>query len=377
MSAGPAQSLRLEEATQALDGRPAMPVDEAKALIEGLDPSAEGDHAALVADRAEAAAELAAARLSLGLPEIPLRPAPATAPKAGPASGLQPLPPPPPPPPPFDPAPLREAAKALKRADHEVHSAEAALAALCSPPLPASDEADQEGVLALAEAEAAREQLAPARRRLAGALISGTGMAIVIAALGWQAWWYLVPTVLIAIITADLRVAGSAANEAAARAEQQLMSLGFAGQAHGNGVPGREQDLEAVTRRAQEAGRRYAEAEAHWADLAPGVDPADVESLVEREEEAARQASAPVAPIPEEGEGPEEGPEEREAADEPADLVSDLPDPGDDPVLALAVRLAQEAAHTLIETDRRLADLSRVEYARRSLEWHAARWQAG
>jgi len=200
-------------------------------------------------------------------------------------------------------------------------------------------------------------------------------MAIIIAALGWQAWWYLVPTVLIAIITADLRVAGTAAREAILRAEEQL-ELRPAGRSGRNGVPGRTQEREEVARRVREAGRRYAQAEARWAELAPDVDPADVESLIEREQAAARQASSQAVPAPEEE---EEGEEEAEpgAALEPADLLADLPDPGDDRGRVLAVRLAEEAAHTLAGIDRQLTDLARVEYARRSLEWHAAHREVG
>jgi hypothetical protein len=332
-------------------------VEEANAVLEGLGSSGEVDRATLAADRAEAAAELAAARRSLGLPELPPRAVPAPTPEPEPV----PEPPPPPPLPPFDPGPLREAAQALKRTEHELHRAQAALAALPSPAPP------NQAALAVAEAEAAREQLVPARRRLAGALISGTGMAIVITALGWPAWWYLVPTVLIAIITADLRVAGAAAKEASAQAEHQLR------------VPARAQEMEAVTRRAQEARRRYAEAEARWADLAPGVDPADVESLAEREEAAVREASARAAPAAAEKEPDTDASEtpETEPAEEPLDLIADLPDPGDDPVRALAVRLAEDAARTLAAIDRQLADLTRVEYARLSLEWHAANSEAG
>ena len=323
-------------------------------MLEGLGASGEVDRATLAADRAEAAAELAAARRSLGLPESPPRPVPAPTPEPEPV----PEPPSPLPLPPFDPAPLREAAEALKRTKHELHRAEAALAALPSPSPP------NQAALAVAEAEAAREQLVPARRRLAGALISGTGMAIVVTALGWPAWWYLVPTVLIAIITADLRVAGAAAKEASAQAEQQLR------------VPARAQEMEAVTRRAQEARRRCAEAEARWADLAPGFDPADVESLVEREEAAVREASAQAAPAaPEEARDTEAS--GSEPAEEPPDLLADLPDPGDDPVRALAVRLAEDAGRTLAAIARQLADLDRVEYARLSLEWHAALGEAG
>ena len=61
---------------------------------------------------------------------------------------------------------------------------------------------------AFARALEIQEDLPAAWRRLVGALISATGMAIVVGALGWNVYWLLVPIALIAILTVDLRRPG-------------------------------------------------------------------------------------------------------------------------------------------------------------------------
>jgi hypothetical protein len=308
-----------------------MPAAEARALIAQLP---ELDVSALVADRAEAMAELAAARRTLGLPETPpKRPAAPPAPTvAAPA---------------FDPAPLRTAAQAVLETARHLQALGASPAATGEPDPGALAAADQ----AVADAEAAQDQLAAAWRRTVGALISGTGMAILIAALGWPAWSYLIPIVLVAIITADLRVAGSAAHQTSVRAKNTLTALGVGGADGLQRVRERARDREAVGRRREEARRQHDEARARWSELAPGEDPAEVEKLVARR----MAVTAPVAGNPPAAEA------------EPED---DLPAEVEDPVRALALRLAREARDTITLIEDQLAVAARLEHARRSLEWH-------
>jgi hypothetical protein len=311
-----------------------MPATEARALIAQLP---ELDVAALMADRAEAMAELAAARRTLGLPETPPK-APARQPAPVAAT------------PEFDPAPLREAAQAvLETARHlEVVGASSAPEAADESDPGALAAADQ----AVADAEAAQDQLAAAWRRTVGALISGTGIAIVIAALGWPAWSYLIPIVLVAIVTADLRVAGSTAHQTSVRARNMLTALGVGGAEGLERVRERTQDQEAVSRRREEARRHHDEARARWSELAPGQDPAQVENLVARRRMTVTAPVAGARPVVE------------------AEPEDDLPATVDDPVRALALRLAREARDTITLVEDQLAVAARLEHARRSLEWH-------
>ena len=324
------------QALRALGGLPPMPLTEAEVLIA---QAADLDTTSLIADRAEAVAELAAARRTLGLPETPARRGDDRPTVARPE---------------FDPTPLREAAQAVVETARRVEAVGASSEAVAPPDPGALAAADQ----AVAEADAAQDQLGPAWRRTVGALISGTGMAIVIAALSWPVWSYLVPIVLIAIVTADLRVAGSVAREASARAKQHLTALGVGGTEGLQRVRERAKDQEVVSRRTEEARRQHEEALARWSHLAPGEDPADVETVVARSmaETAAVADSSP-------------------AADEDRD--DDLPPVADDPVLALALRLAREARDTITLVDDQLAVADRVEHARRSLEWYAVQDESG
>jgi hypothetical protein len=279
-------------------------------------------------------AELAAARRTLGLPETPPKARPATpAPVVATAE--------------FDPTPWRKAAQAVLETARHLQALGASPEAKGEPDPGALAAADQ----AVADAEAAQDQLAAAWRRTVGALISGTGMAILIAALAWPAWSYLIPIVLVAIITADLRVAGSAAHETSVRAKNMLTALGVGGAEGLQRVRERAQDREAVSRRAEEARRQHEQARARWSELAPGEDPADVEKLVARR----MAVMAPAAGSPA---GPEAEPED------------DLPVQVDDPVRALALRLAREARDTITLVEDQLAVAARREHARRSLEWH-------
>jgi hypothetical protein len=317
-----------------------MSVAEAWVLIAQLP---DVDTAALVADRAEAVAELAAARRALGLPETPPRsPAPAPTPVAAA--------------PEFDPTPLREAAQAVLEAARRLEALGASPEEAARSDAGALAAADQ----AVADAQAAQDQLAPAWRRTVGALISGTGMAIVVAALGWPAWWYLIPIVLIAVVTADLRVAGSAAQEASVRAKNSVAALGAGGAEVLQRVREQAKDQEVAGHRTEEVRRLHDEAMARWSELAPGEDPAEVEILVTRR----MAATAPIAvssPV---------------AGEQPQD---DLPAPAvrDDPVVALALRLAHEARDTITLIDDQLTVAARVEHARRSLKWHEIQAESG
>ena len=187
---------------------------------------------------------------------------------------------------------LRRAAAAARAADDEL--ARAASEASERPP---------SGEVRLGTAESAfaqvleiQEDLPAAWRRLVGALISATGMAIVVGALGWNVYWLLVPIALIAILTVDLRLSGRAAREASAGAAQDLASVGAEG----------TESLERIRlQRTQvdEAEGRLAAARAdrdaaydRFEDLAPGRRPSEVEEIIDEwETEQAALAEAAQA----------------------------------------------------------------------------------
>jgi hypothetical protein len=138
-----------------------------------------------------------------------------------------------------------------------------------------------------------REEQPAAWRRLVGALISATGMAIVIGALGWNIYWLLVPIALIAMMTVDLRVAGHAAREASVEAARELAAVGVTG-AEGLGrirfERARIEEAEARLAAAR-AGRDAAYA--RFDELAPGRVPSEVDEVIADYEadRAARQAA--------------------------------------------------------------------------------------
>jgi hypothetical protein len=232
----------------------------------GLDP---GQAAALAADlaaaRAEALAQLEAARATLANLETP----------------------PCPPMPDIVPDVLRDAARQAKETAAQAAAAQSFLAAL--PPGPEAeilDTAEQ----SLADANRASADLPPAWRRTAGSLISATGMVIVIAALSLDAWVFLVPAALVVVITADLRVAASAHRAASARAAEAMAATGLAGPEDLPGAQAKAKTALAARARSEAATRRRDEAATHWAKLAPGTPPEEVETLIER-------LSSPVEPV--------------------------------------------------------------------------------
>ena len=329
----PAQSAaaRLEAATAALAGREPMPRDEALALIARVEASPPPDAAVLSADRAEASAQLEAARALLAsleppAPRAPMGPMaperPATAAVAADS--------------------LRDSAQAVIDATAEVSDAQRAAAR--SPGVDA--ELIRRAEEALAVADAAREDIAPAWRRTAGALISGTGMAILVAALSWPEWVYLAPAALVSIMALDLRMAGAAARAASIRAAEALGAAGVAGREGLERARARQADREAAARRLEEARQRVAETRARWAKLAPAAEPTDVEALIARlTSEGAPPDPPPPAPV----------------------------DPEAEQARALAQRLVEEAQRDLERAEQALCDLADLAHARRSLEWHDAR----
>ena len=306
---------------------------------------------------------------------------------------------------PFDAAELRRAAAAARAADDVLARASAEAA-----PRPMPDE-DQLGQAesAFVKALEVREDLPAAWRRLVGALISATGMAIVIGALGWNVYWLLVPISLIAIMTVDLRVAGQAAREASAAAASELASVGVAGT---DGLDlirfERTRIEEAEERLAVARGERDA-AFAHFEKLAPGRAPADVEDVIAvleahwaatvRSQPEPEPEPLPVpdsepvadAPLPEVpaaaadwwfGDKAPAAPEALRPvepaspappvtpAPSPAPTPAAVPAPAPAPVRALAERLSAEGREALARIEAQLAALERVELAKRSLEWH-------
>jgi hypothetical protein len=237
------------------------------ASANGLDP---GQAAALAADlaaaRADAQAQLEAAQATLADLEAA---------------------PPCPPVPDIVPDVLRDAAREVQEAAAEAAAAESFVAALpAGPDAEVLDTAEQ----ALADANSASADLPPAWRRTAGSLISATGMIIVIAALSWDAWVYLLPATLVVVITADLRVAAAAHRAASARATEAMAAIGLAGPEDLPGAQAKAKTALAARARSQAAARKRDDAAAHWAKLAPGTPPEEVETLIER-------LSSPVEPV--------------------------------------------------------------------------------
>ena len=237
------------------------------ASANGLDP---GRAAALAADlaaaRAEALAQMEAARSTLADLEA-----------AAPC----------PPVPDIVPDVLRDAARETRAAEAEATEAESFLAALpAGPDAEVLETAEQ----ALADAKNASADLPPAWRRSAGAIISATGMIIVIAALGWDAWVYLMPAALVVVISADLRVAAAAHRAASARATEALAATGLGDPEELPGAQAKARTALAARARSEAAARCRDEAAARWAKLAPGTPPEEVETLIER-------LSAPLEPV--------------------------------------------------------------------------------
>jgi hypothetical protein len=378
-----------------------LSVEEAQALMSealtGLDRDT------LLAERAEAEAQVRAAQATLGIePPAPNGDGP---PEQEPdeavqntlgvdaPNGASTL----------DIAALRRAAAAARIADDAL--ARAASEAAGRPP-------SGEAQLGAAESAFARvleiqEDLPAAWRRLVGALISATGMAIVVGALGWNTYWLLVPIALIAILTVDLRLSGRAAREASAQATQELATVGLEGVRALDLI--REQRThvdEAEVRLAAARAERDA-AYATFEELAPGRLPSEVEEIVaEHEAEQAARAEAMAAAqaaarAEAEAAADVEAEPEVEVEIEPqADPEVIVPEPeveapatatqwwfgspeapapppaASAPVRALAERLSAEGREALKRIEAQLAALERVELAKKSLEWHEANGSA-
>ncbi|HYH51895.1 MAG TPA: hypothetical protein VEG38_20305 [Acidimicrobiia bacterium] len=268
------------------DGFTPLSVEEALALVN----EATGvDRAALLAERAEAEAQLRAAEATLGVPPVngngsgkaeQEREEPAQKPhnvevQNGSVAEL-------------DVEALQAAAARALQADDAV--AQAASEASGRPPAPEPVAGTSES--AFARMMEIREELPATWRRLVGAMISATGMAIVIGALGWKVYWLLVPIALILIMTVDLQLAGKSLREASAQASGQLSG----------GDGGDELDrIRAHRTRMEEAEARLTVARAEretayslFAELAPGRHPSEIDEIIS-EYEAERAARAAEA----------------------------------------------------------------------------------
>ena len=419
------------------DGFTPLSVEEALALVN----EATGvDRAALLAERAEAEAQLRAAEATLGVPPVngngsgkaeQEREEPAQKPhnvevQNGSVAEL-------------DVEALQAAAARALQADDAV--AQAASEASGRPPAPEPVAGTSES--AFARMMEIREELPATWRRLVGAMISATGMAIVIGALGWKVYWLLVPIALILIMTVDLQLAGKSLREASAQASGQLSG----------GDGGDELDrIRAHRTRMEEAEARLTVARAEretayslFAELAPGRHPSEIDEIISEYEaeraaraaEAERQAQAEAERAEAERAEPQraqaeraeaeraaqaeaeaepeaqaeavqrdaQGPETERAADEagaeraePGQIEAPEPEPvgattasewwfgtkeapeapaaAAAPVRALAERLSTEGREALARIQAKLDALDRVELAKKSLEWHEANGSA-
>jgi len=189
---------------------------------------------------------------------------------------------------------IRRVARLAVGATVNLRQAEAAVERLPHPEpdlLSAAEEAQS-------EVESARSQLDPARRRTVGALISATGMVIVIATVGWPASVYLVPTSLVLLVTADMRVAGVAARRTRERLADRLTTAEAAGGADLATAQAQVASWQEACARRDDAARRHAEAWEAWEEVGPGKDPAEVEELFGAPAEPVADAPAPAPPDP-------------------------------------------------------------------------------
>ena len=353
------------------------------------------DRDALLAERAEAQAQLRAAEATLGIP---------------------------PPPPNGHGGKTQEPDHPAKKSDEvntqqveaapqvdavELRAAAAACLAADEELAVAAEEATQrplpgEGQLGTAEsafarALDARENLPAAWRRLVGALISATGMAIVVGALGWNVYWLLVPIALIAVMTVDLRVAGKAAREASVEAAQVLASVGVPGAENLDRIRSERARIDTAEARLVAARSTRDAAYSRFEELAPERLPSEVDEIIaDHEAQGAAQAEAAEAERIETerietGRRIDTGPVEAEKAPglepvtvepavEPAPTATEwwfgsleapaAPPAASAPVRALAERLSAEGREALARVEAQLAALDRVELAKRSLEWH-------
>jgi DNA repair exonuclease SbcCD ATPase subunit len=261
-----------------------LSVEEARALM--TDALTDLDRNTLLAERAEAEAQLRAAEATLGItPTAPNGDGAAEQEQDGAvqntldvdsANGAVTL----------DVVELRRAANAARMADDAL--ARAASEAASRPPSGEAHLGTAES--AFARALEIRDELPAAWRRLVGALISATGMAIVIGALGWNTYWLLVPIALIAILTIDLRLAGKAAREASAEAPE--------GTGEFERIRRQRAELAEAEGRLATARADRDVAYARFEELAPGRRPSEVEEVIaeyEAEQTARAEAQAQAA----------------------------------------------------------------------------------
>ncbi|HZQ79522.1 MAG TPA: hypothetical protein VFE55_19495 [Acidimicrobiia bacterium] len=379
------------------------------------------DRSTLLAERAEAEAQMRAAEATLGLTPPVANGQPGAREEGGKAvekspaveaDGMKPdavgaltiadVPE-------LDLAELRRAAASARAADDVL--ARAAFEAAERPPPAVGQLGTAES--AFAEAAEIQEDLPAAWRRLVGALISATGMAIVIGALGWNTYWLLVPIALIAIMTVDLRLSGRAAREASAQAAKELAMVGVAGSDGLERVRQERARMEDAESRLAAARASRDAAYARFAELAPGRTPSELDDIIAehearlaaRAEADARAARAEadaaraeadtgrIEPDAGRAEAPEPaaaaepaGPERPEPVPQPAISTEwwfgsqtppappvTAPAAPPPPVRALAERLSAEGRAALARIEAQLAALDRLELAKRSLEWHESR----
>ena len=274
---------RARRAHRWFDGTEPLPAEEAERALRRIHGTKDANE--LAADRAEALTQIQVAEAtleSLATPAVPVEePAPEPPPPAQPRRKVKKQA--------AHTERLRQVARQAVTASVNLRQAEAALERLPHP--------EPEVLAAVEQAKeavgSARSQLDPARRRTVGALISATGMVIVISTVGWPASTYLVPTALVLVVTADMRVAGVNAKKTKERLDEELATFEA-----GNGV-----DLEAgraqitawqeASARRDDAARRHAEAWAAWEQVAPGTDPGDVEELIEAQARRPPRTHAP------------------------------------------------------------------------------------
>ena len=302
---------------------------------------------------------------------------------------------------------LRAAAAAARAADDEL----AAAASEAERP-PAGDAQLDTAESAFARVLESQEDLPAAWRRLVGALISATGMAIVVGALGWNVYWLLVPIALIAILTVDLRLSGKAAQMASSEAARDLASVGVESTEGLDRIRLQRASLEEAERRLAIARADRDAAYDRFEELAPGRLPSEVDEIIaEYEADQAAQAEAAADRAEPEVEAvaePEEvettisvvTPDEEDVVLESAPAVVTPPEPpveapatasewwfgskevpappaaASAPVRALAERLSAEGREALARIEAQLAALERVELAKKSLEWHQANGSA-
>jgi hypothetical protein len=247
-----------------------MSIEEARAVADAVTGL---DRDTLLAERAEAEAQMRAAEATLGITptaqngetaheQEPDEATQKTQDVNAPDGALT-----------LDVEELRQAAAAARAADDEL-----AQAASEAERPPGGDAQLRTAESALDRALEIQEDLPAAWRRLVGALISATGMAIVIGALGWNIYWLLVPIALIAILTVDLRLSGKAARQVSAETAHELAAVDVAEALEWIRVDGASTD-EAEARLATARANREA-AYARFEELAPGRLPSEVEEII-------------------------------------------------------------------------------------------------